>query len=208
MERAHTQHGVHYQTARLGRGKHDEPGSTVCVVEMASMLADERFSDRPRSVCPVVGALLRAYNDALDDRRRQHLRYLAAECVGTRSDYALQDRRATRLLLAADAWIAARGRTGRCLAAFRLTPFRPLPTDNPDAIASYALAALGRMTERAHATMLSVLDELISMAPEPSAPKVTIGHQPISGTVTSVSSANRSLRKRLTQEDSLIRLGV
>lgn len=184
MARAHAQPDVHHQTARLGRGKHDAPGSTVCVVEMASMLAGERFSDRPRSVCPVVGALLRAYNDALDNRRRQQLRGFAAGCVGTRGDHALQDRRAARVLLAADAWIATRSRAGRWFAAVRLTPFRPLPTDNPDAIAFYALAALGRMNERAHATMLSVLDELISMGPEPSGPEVTIGREPISRAVT------------------------
>ena len=64
------------------------------------------------------------------------------------------------------------------------TPARPCLTDRPDAIAFYVLAALGRIDEEAHATMLSVLDELISMAPEPSAPKVTIGRQPLRGAVT------------------------
>jgi hypothetical protein len=179
MAQAHTLHDVHYQTARLGRGKHDAPGATVCVMEMASMLGGERFSDRPVSACPVLGALLRAYNDALDDRRRQHLRRFAAECVGTRDNGALQDRRAARLLLASDAWIAARSRTGRSFAALRRAPFRPCATDNPDAIAFYALAALGRIDDQAHTKMLSVLDELISLAPEPNAPTVTIGRQPI-----------------------------
>jgi hypothetical protein len=53
-------------------------------MELASMLAGERFSDRPRSVCPVIGMVLRAYNDALDDDRRQDLYRYAASVVGTR----------------------------------------------------------------------------------------------------------------------------
>jgi hypothetical protein len=32
-------------------------------MELASMLADEPFSDRSATVSPVVGALLRTYND-------------------------------------------------------------------------------------------------------------------------------------------------
>ena len=30
----------------------------MCVMELASMLAGERFGDRPVSVCPVIGAFL------------------------------------------------------------------------------------------------------------------------------------------------------
>jgi hypothetical protein len=47
------------------------------------MLAGERFSDRPRSVCRVIGAFLRAYNDGLDERRLQHLYAYASRVVGT-----------------------------------------------------------------------------------------------------------------------------
>ena len=35
------------------------------------MLAGEPFSDQPASVCPVIGSFLRAYNDSIDDGRRQ-----------------------------------------------------------------------------------------------------------------------------------------
>ena len=58
------------------------------------MLAGERFSDRPASVCPIVAAVVRAYNDAVDDRRRQDLYRFAADAVGTRGDFGLQHRRA------------------------------------------------------------------------------------------------------------------
>jgi hypothetical protein len=42
-------------------------------MELASMLAGERFSDRPRSVSRALAAFLRGYNDLLDDKRRQDL---------------------------------------------------------------------------------------------------------------------------------------
>jgi hypothetical protein len=82
-----------HQTVRLSRGKHRDPEHGVCVMELASMLAGERFSDHPRSVCPVIGAFLRAYNDRVDDARRQDLYVFAAEAVGTRSDRATRRRR-------------------------------------------------------------------------------------------------------------------
>ena len=75
---------VSYQTVRLSAGRHPSPQDGVCVMELASMLAHEPFSDRPHSVCPVIGAFLRAYNDRVDDRARQDLYTYAATVVGTR----------------------------------------------------------------------------------------------------------------------------
>jgi len=54
---------VGYQTITLSQGKHGSPEDGVCVVELASILAGEPFTDHPQSVCPVIGAFLRAYND-------------------------------------------------------------------------------------------------------------------------------------------------
>jgi hypothetical protein len=62
-------------------------------MELASMLSGERFSDRPKSVCPVIAAVLRAYNDGVDDERRRDLYSLAAETVGTRGSRAVRRRR-------------------------------------------------------------------------------------------------------------------
>lgn len=75
---------VSHQTVQLGRGRHASPEHGACVVELASMLAGEPFSDHPLSVCPVIAALLRSYNDRVDDSRRQHLYPYAAKIVGTR----------------------------------------------------------------------------------------------------------------------------
>ncbi len=52
-----------FQTIRLSRGTHKSPEEGACVMELASMLADEPFSDHPKSVCPLIAAFLRDYND-------------------------------------------------------------------------------------------------------------------------------------------------
>jgi hypothetical protein len=74
-----------HQTVRLARGKHSGPERGVCVMELASMLANEPFSDHPRCVCPVIAGFLRTYNDGVDDDRRQELYRFASEAVGTRA---------------------------------------------------------------------------------------------------------------------------
>src|SRR4051812_38135827 len=85
-----------HQTARLSAGKHRSPEDGVCVMELASMLAGEPFDDHPRSVCPVIGAFLRVYNDGLDDERRQDLYACAALVVGSRADRYAERLRAER----------------------------------------------------------------------------------------------------------------
>src|ERR1700733_4971585 len=75
---------ISYQTIRLATGRPSSPRKGVCVMELASMLAGEHFTDQPRSVCPVIGSFLRAYNDSIDDRRRQDLYAFAAKVVGSR----------------------------------------------------------------------------------------------------------------------------
>lgn len=61
------------------------------------MLAGEPFSDHPVSVCPVIGSLLRAYNDSLDNERRQDLYAYASKVVGSRSTGKVQNTRAARV---------------------------------------------------------------------------------------------------------------
>lgn len=85
---------VSHQTVRLARGRHRSPADGVCAMELASMLAGERFSDRPRSVSRVVGAFVRTYNDLVDDERRQDLYAYAAEVVGTAGDREVEQQRA------------------------------------------------------------------------------------------------------------------
>jgi hypothetical protein len=75
---------VTHQNVRLRRGAHRSPADGACVMELVSMLADERFSDRPQTACPVIGAFLRAYNDIVGDGRRQDLLTCASAVVGSR----------------------------------------------------------------------------------------------------------------------------
>jgi hypothetical protein len=67
-------------------------------MELASMLAGEPFSDRPRNASPVIGAFLRTYNDGLDDERRQDLYPLASLIVGSARRRAVERERASRCL--------------------------------------------------------------------------------------------------------------
>ena len=69
---------------RLTPGAHSSPQQGVCVVELASVIAKERFSDRPRCVCPVIGAFLRGWNDRAPYAQRQRLSPYAARIVGSR----------------------------------------------------------------------------------------------------------------------------
>jgi hypothetical protein len=81
-----------HQTIRLSAGRHASPDAGMCVVELASVLAGEPFSDRPHSVCPVIAAFLRTYNDRSEPARRQDLIPYAAKIVGSVVD--LQSERA------------------------------------------------------------------------------------------------------------------
>lgn len=87
-----------HQTVRLSAGSHRDPEDGVCVMELASMLAGEPFTDRPASVCPVIGSLLRAYNDHVGEPRRQQLYPYASLVVGTRDDEGVEWVRAVRCL--------------------------------------------------------------------------------------------------------------
>lgn len=87
-----------YQTVRLGVGRHPSPQHGACVMELASMLAHEQFTDHPRSVCPIIGAFLRGYNDWIDDRRRQDLYAYATRAVGTKTSKSVERERAQHCL--------------------------------------------------------------------------------------------------------------
>ena len=69
---------------RLTDGGHSSPREGVCVVELASLIAQEEFSDRPRCVCPVIGAFLRGWNDRAPYAERQRLSPYAKRIVGSR----------------------------------------------------------------------------------------------------------------------------
>jgi hypothetical protein len=151
------QQPVSFQTIRLAAGKHASPAEGACVMELASMLAGEPFSDRPASVSPAIAAFLRAYNDAIDDRRRQDLYEIAALVVGTRSTPEVEQRRI-------DLWrewgrrqSERRGALARL--RWRLRHVQRAAVDC-DVAAFHAVASIGRHTDDTHAQALALVRAL------------------------------------------------
>src|ERR671924_390481 len=68
---------------RLEPGRHRSSDDGVCVVELASMIGGERFSDHPGCVCAVIAAFLRSWNDGVGYADRQRLEPYASLVVGT-----------------------------------------------------------------------------------------------------------------------------
>jgi hypothetical protein len=150
-----------HQTIRLSKGKHATPDEGACVMELASMLAGEPFSDRPASVCPVIAGFLRAYNDRVDDERRQDLYRYAAEVVGTRAGAEVERARERRCLAWADEMRRQRPRPLRWV-----TRTAPVSVDRRlglDAAGTYAARSIRRHGERTHVAALALVDELIAM---------------------------------------------
>lgn len=70
----------------LSRGKHRSPRLGACFMELASVLAGERWSDHPRCTHPLLGELARMVNDSTSDAGRSRLAVLIPSVVGLRSD--------------------------------------------------------------------------------------------------------------------------
>jgi hypothetical protein len=166
-----------HQTVRLSQGKHRDPDHGACVMELASMLAGEPFSDRPRCVDPVIAGFLRTYNDGIDERRRQDLYPLAAAVVGTRTVSSVQAERARLCLRWAQERYGTKTRGVR-----RLLPHRPLLPDGrlgDDAAGTLAgrvavKLACKRRAEGAHEATLAFVRELLAVG---AAPAPTVGEQ-------------------------------
>jgi hypothetical protein len=148
---------VSHQTIKLSKGRHRSPTEGACVMELASMLAGEPFSDHPGSVCPVIGAFLRAYNDMVDDRRRQDLYSYAALVVGSRACRDVEDARAQRLAQWALELSATRPRRWRWRRRSRRQP------STNEAAGPYAVHAINRHSRHTHGAVLTLLDDLLAI---------------------------------------------
>jgi hypothetical protein len=156
-------HPITHQTIKLSRGKHHSPDEGACVMELASMLAGEEFSDHPASVCPVIGALLRAHNDSIDDERRPDLFAYAARVVDSRSPGTVQDARVARLT-EWDKQVRQRQSTPSDL---------PLPVRALNRILrvlfvdshAHAFYRLTVHNDKTHAEVLALVDELLEIKP-------------------------------------------
>src|SRR3954451_8262731 len=161
MRRALPHYEGMYQTVRLTRGRHAGPSGGTCVMELASLLAGEPFSDRAASACPVIGGVLRAYNDAADDERRQQLYGMAASVVETAPGDAELVARVEHVV----AWTRARTRRPwrRMMlgAAVRAEDF--------DEMGVQAVKSLGRLDDRAHDELIELVRDLLRLGRPPGA---------------------------------------
>src|SRR5918911_589891 len=147
-----TMPGPTHQTVRLSAGRHRSPHAGACVMELASMLAEEPFSDRPHTSSPVIAAFLRTYNDGLDDERRQDLYPLAALIVGTAAGRRVEDERASRCL-------AFARRVGGAVPGGRAA----MGIATPEAAGTCGALAALRAGPSSHAEALAFVRELASM---------------------------------------------
>ncbi len=67
----------------LSRGAHNDPADGACLMEYVSLLAGERFSDRPTCTHPLLAQIARLVNDTSPDSVRHELAPLAPGLIGT-----------------------------------------------------------------------------------------------------------------------------
>jgi hypothetical protein len=70
----------------LSPGKHRNPRTDACFMELASLLAGERWSDHPTCTHPLLAALARHVNDHTSDAGRQRLADLIPAVIGLTGD--------------------------------------------------------------------------------------------------------------------------
>ena len=70
----------------LSSGRHRNPRKGACFMEMASVLAGEKWSDHPKCTQPLLGDLARWVNDCTSDDQRSRLAVLIPDVVGLSSD--------------------------------------------------------------------------------------------------------------------------
>lgn len=70
----------------LSRGRHRTPRRGACFMELASVLAGERWSDHPSCTHPLLAYLARLVNDTTSEDGRQELTPLIPSVVGRRGN--------------------------------------------------------------------------------------------------------------------------
>jgi hypothetical protein len=163
---------ISHQTIKLSKGKHTSAEEGACVMELASMLAGEQFTDHPACACPVIGSFLRAYNDSIDDDRRQDLYRYASQIVDTRGSSRLQQARAERLFQWAYEMHLRRWPRRMLPSAIRGMGVRREPSI--DTIGTHTVHAISRHSASTHAEALALLDQLLALGrTDPSGPGFT-----------------------------------
>lgn len=127
----------------LSRGRHRTPRRGACFMELASLLAGERWSDHPRCTHPLLGQLARAVNDYTSDTGRQALAPMIPSVVGRRGDEHTW--LSVSVAVAADTILDVPEATQHVLAAGLMRAEQLCGPDRPEreAIGEQAQAALG-----------------------------------------------------------------
>jgi hypothetical protein len=128
----------------LSRGRHRNPRKGACFMEMASVLAGEKWSDHPRCTHPLLGELARHVNDRTTDEHRSQLSVLIPSVVGLTSEDLRVDARIALRCATAALPVAAEDRQN-VLAVSILVADRVLADlegRSPDALAPERAAAL------------------------------------------------------------------
>jgi hypothetical protein len=121
----------------LYKGSHNPPNGefAACVMEAASYVAGERWSDHPACACPVITAFMVSWNDGVpdDETRTRLLLPLIHRIVGTRGSKKLANRRATMVAdwlvrVHTPAWLRLAGLTDEADALANLPDFAKIPS--------------------------------------------------------------------------------
>jgi hypothetical protein len=153
--------GATYQTIRLSRGNHKSPQEGACVMELASMLAGEPFSDHPTTACPVIASLLRTFNDVLDDEPRQELYGYAAKAVGSRGSSRVEHDRLDRLIAWTEELEGHHRTRSRSVPSAWLRWLAPRPPAH--VVAARAVKAIARRSDDTRPDVLAFVDELLAI---------------------------------------------
>lgn len=83
----------------LSAGRHDSPAEGACVMEYVSVIAGEKFSDKPACTDEPLAMLAWAVNDSLDDSERHMMVPFITRLIGT-SGYDVDHRALTDAFVA------------------------------------------------------------------------------------------------------------
>jgi hypothetical protein len=141
-------------------------------MELSSMLAGERFTHRPASVCFVIAELLRTFNDGADDERRQGLYECASTVVGSRASVEVVRRRVQRLREVVLAAPERRSRLDRWVQGTRMQ--RAGARESATCAARVLLSDREQGLER----LVALVEELVAMGPAaPDAASTTLAQR-------------------------------
>lgn len=88
----------------LSSGDHSSPKEGACIMEYASLLAGEEWSDSPACTHPVLASMARVVNDRIGDSARQSLLPLLPRLMGTAETGTAAERH--RLSVSLAVWCA------------------------------------------------------------------------------------------------------